>query len=119
PIGRLRDYSSQLEMTKVKGTLVNLNTFYEIMPGMEGVLEWQVSIEKRNNDPSDLDVLRINIAPSKDADPGELEKMVKARVNDALEINPIVDTSFEEDTLFELMGGKIKVARIVDNRPKE
>ncbi len=119
PIGRIRDYSRKLELTKVKGTLLNLNVFFDIMPSMEGVDEWQVSIEKRNNDPSDLDVLKIRVSPMKGYDSEKLKKAVKDKVNDALEINAVVDAHFGSDELFDLMGGKIKVQRIVDNRPED
>jgi hypothetical protein len=63
-----------------------------------------------------MDVLRINVAPSDDADKEKLAKTIMNKVNDALEINAIVDTSHDADTLFEAMGGKIKVQRIVDKR---
>jgi len=119
PIGRIRDYSKKMDFANVKGTLLNMNAFYDILPGMDGILEWQVSIEKKNNDPSDLDVLKINIAPKKGAKKKELADNIMKKINDAMEITARVDTSFDEDALFEMMGGKLKPQRIVDNRPKE
>jgi phenylacetate-coenzyme A ligase PaaK-like adenylate-forming protein len=116
PIGRIRDYTQCLDLTKVKGTLVNMNAFFDLIPSIEGVEEWQVSIEKKNNDPSQMDVLKINVAPAKGVDKEKLAKTILNKVNDALEIKPFVDTSHDADTLFEEMGGKIKVQRIVDKR---
>jgi phenylacetate-coenzyme A ligase PaaK-like adenylate-forming protein len=116
PIGRIRDYHRNLELTNVKGTLLNLNTFYDIIPAIEGIDEWQVSIEKRNNDPSDLDVIRIKVAPKKGVNREDLQKEIKNKVNDSIEINPVVDVHYKMDDLFEDMGGKIKVQRIVDRR---
>jgi len=118
PIGRMRDYSRKLDLTKVKGTLLNLNIFYDLIPAIEGVVEWQVCIEKRNNDPSEMDLLKINIAPDKGVKKKELARKVKDAVNDAIEINAVVDTSFTSDKLFERMGGKLKAQRIVDLRPE-
>lgn len=117
PIGRIRDYHRSLELTNVKGTLLNLNTFFDIMPTIDGIDEWQVSIEKRNNDPSDLDVVRIKVAPRKGVEKEKLEKEIRDKVNDSIEINPVVDVHYKMDELFEEMGGKIKVQRIVDTRP--
>ncbi|MBN1389571.1 MAG: AMP-binding protein [Candidatus Thermoplasmatota archaeon] len=116
PIGRIRDYHRSLELTNVKGTLLNLNAFYDIMPTIDGIDEWQVSIEKKNNDPSDLDMIRVKVAPKEGIDMVKLEKEIKERVNDSIEINPVVDAHYTMDELFEEMGGKIKVQRIVDTR---
>ncbi len=119
PVGRLRDYSKEMDFTNIKGTLLNLNTFYDILPGMEGIAEWQVSIEKKNNDPSELDVLKVNVAPAEGADREALAEQINKRINDAMEITASVDASFDEDALFEMMGGKLKPMRIADNRPEE
>lgn len=119
PIGRIKDYSKKMDFTKVKGTLLNLNAFHDILPGMDGIIEWQVSIEKKNNDPSELDVLKINIAPMKGVNKEDLTKRILKKVNDSLEITAKVDASFDEDDLFEMMGGKLKPQRIVDNRVVE
>lgn len=117
PIGRIRDYHRNLELTNVKGTLLNLNTFFDIMPTIEGIDEWQVSIEKKNSDPSDLDLIRIKVAPKKGVIKEKLEKEIKDKINDSIEINPVVDAHYSMDELFEEMGGRIKVQRIVDTRP--
>ncbi|MGA1872062.1 MAG: phenylacetate--CoA ligase family protein [Thermoplasmatota archaeon] len=119
PIGRIDDYSESLNLANVKGTLLNLNVFYDIMPSIDGIDEWQVSLEKRNNDPSDLDVLKINVAPSRGIKKKELAARIIKRIVDAVEIKPIVETEFSMDDLFEKMGGSLKVHRIVDNRPRE
>ncbi|MEA3559731.1 MAG: AMP-binding protein [Candidatus Thermoplasmatota archaeon] len=116
PIGRIKDYSKNISLTKIKGTLLNLNSFHDLIPSVDGVDEWQVCIEKKNDDPSDLDILRINVSPIKGFDRKKLSREITKKINDAFEINPIVDTSFESDELFELMEGKIKARRIVDNR---
>jgi hypothetical protein len=100
----------------VKGTLLNLNVFYDIMPSIEGLDEWQVIIEKKDDDPSDLDVLRIKVSPMEGQDGKQLEERIRKSVNDAVEINPVVEADHSSDELFEQMGGKLKVRRIVDLR---
>ncbi|MGA1819966.1 MAG: phenylacetate--CoA ligase family protein [Thermoplasmatota archaeon] len=117
PIGRIDDYSEKVNLAKVKGTLLNLNVFYDIMPTIDGVEEWQVVLQKRNDDPSDLDVLKVNVAPRKGAKKKDLVERVTKRIVDAVEIKPVVDTGFTMDSLFERMGGSMKAKRIVDARP--
>ncbi len=112
PIGRIRDHSRSIDMTKV-----DLNVFYDLMPTIKGVDEWQISLEKRNNDPSDLDILKINVAGKKGVKKADLEKEIKDKIKDALGIDPVVDTHFKMNELFKKMGPKISVLRIVDNRP--
>ena len=45
----------EFNLTKVKGTLVDLNAFVSILGDFADVDEWQAEIRKRNNDPYDLD----------------------------------------------------------------
>jgi phenylacetate-coenzyme A ligase PaaK-like adenylate-forming protein len=85
---------------------------------VDGVDEWQVLIEKKNDDPHDLDILKVDIAPSEDADHSIVGKKVKDAIIDAIGIPAQVDTGFTSDQLFETMGGSIKVKRMVDKRPK-
>jgi len=118
PIGRISDYSEKVNLAKVKGTLMNLNVFYDIMPTIEGVEEWQIVLQKKNNDPSDLDVLKVNVAPKKGVKKRELVERVTKRLTDAVEIKPLVDAGFTMDSLFEKIGGSMKAKRIVDDRPK-
>jgi phenylacetate-coenzyme A ligase PaaK-like adenylate-forming protein len=116
PIGRIMDYHRNLDLTNVKGTLLNLNVFYDIMPTIDGIDEWQVSIEKKNDDPSDLDLIRIKVAPKKGVNRTKLEKEVRYKVHDSIEIKPVVDARYKMDELFEEMGGQLKARRIVDRR---
>ena len=113
------DYSQDLRLTKIKGTLLNLNIFYDIMPTIKGIDEWQVVLEKKNNDPSHLDIVRLRIAPKKGVKKRELAEHIRNRITDSIEINPIIETNYTSDELFDLIGGQMKANRIVDNRPLE
>ena len=57
-------YYKEFELTKLKGTLVDLNAFYPLLSGHKDVLEWQLEIRKHNNDPYDLDELYLHITPA-------------------------------------------------------
>ena len=47
---------------KVKGTLIDLNQFYSIMPEFDGIDEWQVILSQGE---SFIDELTLNVSPSR------------------------------------------------------
>jgi phenylacetate-CoA ligase len=53
---------SEMQLTKIRGTLVDLNTFLPAMAEVPDVIEWQLLVKKRNDDPLDLDELVLHIA---------------------------------------------------------
>lgn len=53
---------SEMQLTKIRGTLVDLNAFLPSMAEVPEVIEWQLLIKKRNDDPLDLDELTLHIA---------------------------------------------------------
>ena len=50
------------QLSKVKGTLVNLNVFKDTLDDDARIEEWQLVIKKRNNDPFDVDEMHLNLA---------------------------------------------------------
>jgi len=118
PIGRIKDYDEHLQLTKIKGNLVNLYNFHEILPAMEAVEEWQVVIAKRNNDPYEVDELTINITPKRGANVQEISKAICEKIQSVMEIRPKVEVYPRSEVLFDQMGGQIKPKRILDSRPK-
>jgi len=118
PVGRSKDYDEHLQLTKIKGNLVNLYNFHEILPSMDAIDEWQVVIAKRNNDPYEVDELTINIAPKRGSNVPELTKAIIEKVHSVMEIRPKIEIFPSCDVLFNNMGGLIKPKRILDQRPK-
>jgi phenylacetate-CoA ligase len=118
PIGRVKDYDEHLQLTKIKGNLVNLYNFHEILPAMEAIEEWQVVIAKRNNDPYEVDELTINITPRRGANAQELSRAICEKIHSVMEITPRVEVFPRSEVLFDRMGGQIKPKRILDSRPK-
>ncbi len=58
--GREKGFS----LSKVKGTLVDLGSFSSVLSSNPHVVEWQVEIRKAHNDPFDVDVVDVFIAPA-------------------------------------------------------
>ena len=103
-------------MTKIKGTIVNLNAFFDLL-NLKEVEEWQVEIRKKNNDPYELDELIVYIASKKNVDFAKLKAKLKNLLMEELEITPeIVKVELKE--LLDRLGmeTELKERRIVDNR---
>lgn len=114
PIGRMKDYSKKISLIKDNEKSVNLYLLYDILHGLEDIIDWQVSIVKKNK--SDLDVLKVKVAINEGGDRKELAKQIEKKINDVMEIPVSIDTSLSENELFEKVGRKLMPERIVDNR---
>jgi phenylacetate-CoA ligase len=119
PVGRSKDYDEQLQLTKIKGNMVNLYNFHEVLPAMDAIQEWQVIIAKRNNDPYEIDELTINVTPRCGTNIPDLTRAIVDKIQSVMEITPKVEIFPSCDVLFESMGGQIKPKRILDSRPKQ
>lgn len=117
-IERSSEYK-EFHLTKLKGELVNMNAFYQVLHEFPEVLEWQVEIRKHNDDPFDLDEIHLHLALKDEVDSHALEVAVGQRIasevfiRPAIHFHPIVK-------LLEMLGmeTELKEKRILDNRPK-
>lgn len=108
----------EINLTKIKGTLVNLNSFFDLLHN-KSIEEWQVEIKKKNNDPYEIDELVIYIAPKKNADFSKLKRELEKTLRGELEITPEIVKMDLKELLYRLgMETELKEKRIVDNRPK-
>ena len=71
---------SEMHLTKIRGTLVDLNSFLPSMAEIREVVEWQLLVKKRNDDPLDLDELVLDIA----VQPGTNVEALKDRISHKL-----------------------------------
>jgi phenylacetate-coenzyme A ligase PaaK-like adenylate-forming protein len=109
----------EFDLTKIKGTLVNLNNFFPLMMGHPQVLEWQVEIRKRNNDPFDLDEIYLYLAPAAGVNVDELKNDLRQKIIRDTEVSPndIIITSVEQILGRLGMETELKEKRILDSRP--
>jgi phenylacetate-coenzyme A ligase PaaK-like adenylate-forming protein len=122
--------SSQLErvsnlksfqLSKVKGTLVNLNLVKEQLDNDSRIEEWQLVIKKHNDDPFDVDELHLNLALSRQV-PESAVQAVRSEVEDRLlqttEVRLNSVHLLPLPRLLELLGmeTQLKEKRIVDLR---
>ena len=115
PIGRMRDYSTKINIARVKGTNLDLNALDDLLSDVEGLEVYQAVITRVDpSDPYSLDALIVKAGIEKGREQ-EIEKQVKSRVKNIFEITPdveCVDTLVLEDELVE----KWKAVRVVDLR---
>lgn len=109
-----------INLTKIKGTLVDLANIGALLSNTPEVEEWQVVLRKVNDDPHDLDefVLRLSLKSGTDAP--AFEKRLRAAMIEAVEISPSrveLHTTAEMNT-FTGMESEMKEKRYLDLRPK-
>jgi len=117
-IERSSEYKD-FRLTKIKGSLVNLNAFFSIIMSSKDVEEWQVEIRKKNNDPYEIDELIIYIAPKRKVNFEKLKYNINNQITAETEVAPqIVKVELKELLKRLGMETELKEKRIVDNRKK-
>ncbi|MBF0490426.1 MAG: AMP-binding protein [Candidatus Omnitrophica bacterium] len=118
-ISRLSD-TKDLNLSKIKGMLVNLNHFAEVLNNLPEIDEWQLEIRKHNNDPYDSDEIIIYIPPKGLVNESSFSVMLKDKLVATTELAPneikFVPLS-EMIQRLELETAN-KEKRILDSRPK-
>ncbi len=118
----LRRSSDQkaLELTKIKGTLVDLSAMGSLLSSMHDVEEWQVVLKKKNDDPHELDqfFVRVSLRPGTDVN-GFKSKCVRD-IGDGLEVAPNGVEVHTNREMLEFLGmeTEMKEKRFLDLRPK-
>ena len=109
-----------LDLTKIKGTLVDLSTMGSVLMQMPSVEEWQVVMRKKNDDPLELDELEVRFAPRGSAAVDEVAKQVRTMIFQATEVAPnkVSAHSLQEMLGFLGMETEMKEKRYLDLRPK-
>lgn len=118
----LRRSSDQkaLELTKIKGTLVDLSAMGSLLASMSEVDEWQVVIKKKNDDPLELDQFFVRVSLRGGADSRTFQTACSRRIADGIEVAPnAVEVHTNREMLDYLgMETEMKEKRFLDLRPK-
>ncbi|MEI7999228.1 MAG: AMP-binding protein [Candidatus Omnitrophota bacterium] len=118
-ITRLSDIKD-LNLSKIKGMLVNLNHFTEVLNSISEIDEWQIEIRKHNNDPYDSDELIVFITPKKQVNEARFSEMLKDKLMGATELAPNEVKFIPLDEMVKRLELETanKEKRILDTRPK-
>lgn len=109
-----------LQLLKVKGTLVNLEDCAMLLGSMAEVDEWQIELRKKDDDPLEVDELIVHLAVK----PGIAPEAAAAKVTDLfrsrLEIAPNQVAFLGLESMLRKIGmeTEMKERRFVDARPK-
>jgi phenylacetate-coenzyme A ligase PaaK-like adenylate-forming protein len=109
----------EMNLGKLKGTLVDFNQLEHVLDNVEHVGTWQLELRKVNDDPLDIDELVLHVAKSDDDDDAHLRVVLSERFAIHTEIHPnrIEFHSAEELRRLQGVGTQLKELRVVDHRP--
>jgi phenylacetate-coenzyme A ligase PaaK-like adenylate-forming protein len=118
-ITRLSD-NKDMHLSKVKGTLVNLSHFAEVLNDIPQVDEWQLEIRKHNNDPYEVDEMAVYVTPQAGANQSTLSQLIKDKLTGATEVSPNEIKFIPLDEMVKRLELETanKEKRILDSRPQ-
>ena len=118
----LRRASDQrsMSLTKIKGTLVDLSTMGSILSNLPEVEEWQVVLQKKNDDPHGLDELVVRVSTREGTGRVVFEKKLREELMLGVETSPNVVEFKTRPEMLEVLGmeTELKEKRFLDRRPK-
>ncbi|MEZ5303156.1 MAG: AMP-binding protein [Verrucomicrobiales bacterium] len=121
-IGRISRVSNIREMNlgKVKGTLVDFNELEHILDDAPGLGSWQIELRKKDDDPLGLDELVVHAQAMPNADEATLRREIGDRLARGAEIRPNDIVFHDPQAMRDRQGvGKaLKEEKLVDHRPK-
>ena len=108
-----------LQIDKLKGTLVDFNHLEHVLDNAEHIGTWQIEIRKRHDDPCEVDELILHATKSDDTPEDRLRAALNSRFSAETEIhlNRIEFHPVEELRERQGVGTQIKEQRVVDHRP--
>ena len=122
-VGRISRQSDvrELNLGKIKGTLVDFNELEDVLDNIPDVGTWQLELRKVNDDPLDLDELILHVERRKRGDDAEFIKTLEQCIADHSELRPndVIFYSARDIRKRQGVGEEIKEKRFIDNRPTE
>lgn len=118
-IGRASS-TKELQLGKIKGTLVNFDILQQILDETQEIAEWQIELRKAHNDPHDVDEVVLHLATNNGSDVARLKEKVSNRFKTEVELTPNrIEIHPLEDMLKRIkLETSLKEVRILDARPK-
>jgi phenylacetate-CoA ligase len=109
-----------LQLLKVKGTLVNLEDCAMLLGSMQEVEEWQIELRKKDDDPLEVDELIVHLAVKTGTTQESAEQKVTDLFRSRLEIAPNRVAFLGLESMLRKIGmeTEMKERRFVDGRPK-
>jgi len=118
-ISRVSDIR-ELDIGKLKGTLVDFNRLENLLDDLDGLGAWQIELRKRNDDPLESDQVIVHAVPM-NGSADSLKEEIGKRFRDATEFTPndVLIHDWEEMRKLQGVGKELKEKKVVDHRPAE
>lgn len=120
-LGRISRKSDIREMNidKIKGTLVDFNELEHVLDDMHGLGAWQIELRKLHDDPLEVDEMVLHVSLANGGDETLLEQELAAKVLERVEIRPnkIIFHKPSEIRRLQGVGEMLKEQRVIDHRP--
>jgi phenylacetate-coenzyme A ligase PaaK-like adenylate-forming protein len=110
----------EMNLDKIKGTLVDFNQLEHVLDGVPDIGAWQVELRKLHDDPLELDEVILHVQKISGTDEAQICRELSQRCMSHLEIKPnrILFHSADEIRRLQGVGTLLKEQKLVDNRPK-
>lgn len=110
-----------LQLTKLKGNLVDMGVFVDTLRGIEDIEEFQVELRKKDGDPFEVDQLVVHVSLGDGASEEEVRESIRKEIKKAAETEPNEIAIHSSQEMLDIVGAvtELKQKQIVDNRPKE
>ena len=121
-LGRISRCSDirEMQLDKVKGTLVDFNELEHVLDDMPRVGSWQIELRKANDDPLEVDELVLHVCLADGGEESSISKEIKLCLFDRAELHPnrIEFHTDAEMRRLQGVGEKLKEQKVVDRRSK-
>ena len=109
-----------LQLLKVKGTLVNLEDCAVLLGGIPEVEEWQIELRKKDNDPLEVDEMIVHLAVREQATRDATATKIRESFKGRLEVAPNRVEFLDLDAMLRKIGmeTEMKEKRFLDERPQ-
>lgn len=109
-----------LQLLKVKGTLVNLEDCAQILGEIPEVEEWQIELQKKDDDPLEVDELVVHLALREGADQESVLRRIRQNFKGRIEISPNRVELTDLESMLQRIGmeTEMKEKRFLDSRPR-
>jgi phenylacetate-coenzyme A ligase PaaK-like adenylate-forming protein len=111
---------ADLQLLKVKGTLVNLEDCAMLLGSMPEIEEWQIELRKKDGDPMEVDEMIVHLAVKEGSSQEKATRDLRELFKSRLEVSPNHVEFLGLEAMLRKIGmeTEMKEKRFVDARPK-
>jgi phenylacetate-CoA ligase len=119
-LGRISRRSDvrEMQLDKIKGTLVDFNELEHVLDDIPRVGSWQIELRKANDDPMEVDELVFHISLADGGEESSVSKEITRCLFDRVELHPnrILFHTDSEMRVLQGVGEKLKEQKVIDRR---